>query len=197
MNKNTENFREKSHWITGEVQDIITDREGNVTVLPVDHNLVVNSCSNLIACLFKNSAVEGDTPISANNENFFTSAGIRYWAIGGIQGSNGSFTPDENTNPDQVKLTNEFYRAPILPENIVFVDNNGNEVAKGIITNRIKITVTIPYDEGNGTWYEFGLFGGNAASQTKDSGIMINRKVHDPISKTVNLQIQRTVIFTF
>jgi hypothetical protein len=182
MNKNIENFRRQGHWITGEVQDKIIDKDGNVTVLPVDHNLVVDSCSNLIACLFKDSG----------------ESGIRYWAIGGVLNSKDSWDEkyNENTSGAQTKLKQELYRFPITSDDIKFVDKDGNET-KGIITNRIKITVTVKYDEGNGTWYEFGLFGGNSASETKDSGIMINRKVHEPISKTVNLQIQRTVIFTF
>ena len=65
------------------------------------------------------------------------------------------------------------------------------------VTNIIKVTIIVPWEDANGTWYEFGLFGGNSAKPELDTGIMINRKNHDPITKTVNLQIQRTVIFTF
>lgn len=211
MKTGVENFKRSSHWITGEVQDTLIDRDGNVTVLPADHNIVVNSCSNLIACLFKNSAVEGDVPTgikdSEGHDRLFTSAGIRYWAIGGIKTGDTETLPDifssqpEGTDKNLVK---EIYRAIILPENIKFVnlvgkDEKGNNKYEETdsVTNMIKITITVPYDEGNGTWYEFGLFGGNSACADENSGIMINKKVHEPITKSVNLQIQRTVIFTF
>lgn len=203
MKMGAENFKRDSHWITGEVQDILIDREGNKTVLPADHNLVVNSCSNLIACLFKDSAVTKDVATGIQNPDgtdvFFSSAGIRYWGIGGIKPGESGISPDDfgNTSGDDTRLRHEFYRAVILPENIKFVDADGNETVDNTVTNRIKITITVPYDEGNGTWYEFGLFGGNSAEETLNSGIMINRKVHEPIAKSVNLQIQRTVIFTF
>lgn len=201
MKTGVENFKRNSHWITGEVQDTLIDRDGNVTVLPADHNIVVDSCSNLIACLFKDSAVSGDVSTgikdSEGNDRLFTSAGIRYWAIGGIKVGDTETSPEIFDTPDgsETRLSKEFYRAIILPENIKFVDGDGNETDN--VTNRIKVTVTVPYDEGNGTWYEFGLFGGNSACADENSGIMINKKVHEPITKSVNLQIQRTVIFTF
>lgn len=197
MKMMAENFRSGSHWITGEVQDTVIDRDGNRTILPVSYNLVVDSCSNLIASLFKNSAITED--VKYDGERIFTSAGIRYWGIGGIPAGESGIDPAEFVDPagSDNKLKHEFYRALILPENIKFVDKDGKEVGEDAVTNRIKVTIIVPWEDGNGTWYEFGLFGGNSAKPELDTGIMINRKNHDPIVKNVNLQIQRTVIFTF
>ena len=182
----SENFRNNSHWITGEIHDVLIDKDGNRTPLLVDHNLVVNSCSKLIAAFIK-----GDE-----------SVGVKYWAIGGY---NSDDLADEKNKPDinfgstaasnDERLVNEIYRQEIAPENISFVDDQNNVVET--ISNKIKITVIVPYDSANGEWHEFGLFGGSTATADKDSGLMINRKVHDPIIKSSNLQVERNIIFTF
>ena len=181
MNNNfSENFRQNSHWITGEVHDVLIDKDGNRTELPVDHNLVVNTCSNLIAALIK-----GDE-----------SAGVRYWAIGGyLSNETGDATPFTSPASTDEKLKKEIYRQEITEDNMTFVTADNNPTS--VVTNKLKITVVIPYTAANGTWYEFGLFGGSSASEEANTGIMINRKVHDPIVKSANLQVERNIIFTF
>ena len=181
-NNFNENFRQNSHWITGEVQDVLIDKDGNRHPLPADHNLVVNTCSNLIAALIKGEE----------------SAGVRYWAIGGYlagENTNGASTLFTSPASTDDKLKKEIYRQEITKDNMTFVapDNKPTNV----ITNKLKITVIVPYTAANGTWYEFGLFGGSSASDVENTGIMINRKVHDPIVKSANLQVERNIIFTF
>lgn len=176
----TENFRQNSHWITGEVHDILIDKYGNRTPLPVDHNLVVNTCSNLIAAFMK-----GDE-----------TAGIKYWGIGGYKsGETGDATPFTSPASTDNKLKREIYRQEIVKDNIVFVTTDNT--VTDVVTNKLKVTIIVPYTAANGTWHEFGLFGGSSATGDADTGIMINRKVHDPIIKSANLQVERNIIFTF
>ena len=187
---NTENFRNNSHWITGEVHDVIINEDGTRTELPVTHNLVVDNCSVLIASLFKSNA--------EHPEN-----GIMKWVIGGEaegEAASGTQWTDGEGKPispkeSDVGLLHPIYAHDIAYDNIEFVtrEGEGNDaiyVKSDTATNMLRVTVTIPTHEANGTWYEFGLFGGNGE-------LMINHKIHEGIVKSANLQIQRTIIFTF
>ena len=183
-------YDRNSNWITGEVQDVIIDRDGNRTELPKDHNLVVASCSVLIASFFK-SIWDNDAD-GGNNRT-----GIKYWAIG--TGAD----PESSPASTDTQLENEGYRQEITPGSIVFVDGDGNEVDTP--TRRIKIVIVVGYEDGNiqdadGNpldWTEFGIFAGPTATAELRSGVMINRKIHGSIAKTENIMVERTLIFTF
>lgn len=144
-------------------------------------NLVVDSCSVLLAGL-----------MSMKNTN-----GIQYWAIG-----SGSATWDEMWStpstptpvPTATKLTAEIYRKKINASDIKYVDEAGEDSSSP--TNRIKITIIVSESEGNGDWREFGLFGGGA-TEAKDSGIMIDHKIHKILSKTSEISVTRSIVLEF
>lgn len=140
------------------------------------HNLVVNSFVNLIMCMLK-------------QQNGYS--GIQYWAIGSGAPSwdNTMPTPDITAT----KLTAEIGRMPIDPNKIVFLDSEYNVVSTP--TNIIQISHTFGESECNGTWREFGIFGGNATS-TANSGIMINKRHHAVLTKTEGMSVERVMRFT-
>ena len=187
-------YNKDSNWITGEVQDVIIDKDGNRTELPKDHNLVVTNCSILIAALLKSHW--GNSTTDATKRS-----GIRYWAIG--TGAN----PDSDApSSSDVGLAKEAYRQEITPDNITFVTDTGEASPDGAPTRRLKITILVDYNAGNITedggdgvaeWTEFGIFAGPEATETLGSGMMINRKIHGRIAKTENIKVERTLIFTF
>ena len=183
-------YNKDSHWITGEVQDVIIDKDGNRTELPKDHNLVVANCSKLIAALFKSGW-------DNNSANSSERSGIRYWAIG-----TGADPADSPVSTDET-LAHEVYRQEIAPGDITFVDDDTN--VSETPTRRLKIVIVVDYKDGNSTddegnvaeWTEFGIFAGPDASEAANSGIMMNRKIHGRIAKTENIKVERTLIFTF
>lgn len=161
----------------GEYRDIITYSDGTVEVKEWERNIIVNDIGKLVTCLFKNQSGY---------------SGITQWAIGsGV--SSWDTTPYQPV-PTISGLLNEIGRKSIPSSAIRFVDNNGNETNS--ITNRIQITLTFTESECNGIWREFAIFGGNATS-SRNSGIMINHKVHDVLTKTSNMTIERQIRFTF
>lgn len=182
-------YKTNSNWITGEVQDVIIDKDGNRTELPKDHNLVVANCSMLIASLFK-SLWDNDADVNDAR------SGIRYWAIGVKE------NPAQPASTD-AKLEEEAYRQEITPGDISFVTDTGE--VSDTPTRRLKIVIIVDYDaanivddEGNPrAWTEFGIFAGPDATETLGTGIMMNRKVHGSITKTSNIKVERTLIFTF
>ena len=194
-NDTVEAVYSKDNWIKGELQDTIIDRDGNETVLPADHNLVVQNCSTLIAALLKSiwdNSGNPDDPVTSRS-------GIRYWAIGCEP------DPTEPVSYDTT-LKKEFFRKEIKPGDISFVGANG-EVSTNP-TNKLKIQVTIEYDEANmvegetdeatiGEWTEMAIFAGPEATTVPNSGFMMNRKIHPKIGKTDHIKVRRTLIFTF
>ena len=162
----------------GEVFDTsINPINGERTPLHHGFNLVVSSCSTLIAMLMK-----GET----NN-------GIQYLAVG-----SGSDNWDDDALPEptleEVKLVNETFRKEIPSSNIVFIDEDNNVSSEP--TNRIQITIVFLENEANGQLRELGFFGGDATTE-KDTGVMINHKIHSSIYKTNGMQLERIVRFTF
>lgn len=141
-----------------------------------DHNLVVNSSVNLIMCLLKGqSGYEG----------------IQYWAVGSGATSWDTTLPDPS--PTDVRLTSEVGRVAIPASEIKFLDSNGDEST--VPTNTIQISHTFNENDCNGTWREFGIFGGNATTDA-NSGIMLNKRNHAVISKTSDMVIERVIKFT-
>ena len=104
-----------------------------------------------------------------------------------------SDTTQVDPTASETKLTSEIGRKSI--STIEFYDSNNGVSATP--TNKIHIAVTFSENECNGTWREFGLFGGDTASSTADSGIMIDKKHHNIITKTQDIVIERHIVLTF
>jgi len=177
--KCVENYDEKkNNKFTGEIFDYIIYPDGTKELIRNDFNIIVNNCSVLIACLFKNSP---------------THSGILYWAVG-----SGSESWEDDAPPDPLitdsALLNETFRKEIDSADIVFLDGSNEETLTP--TSKIQITGRFLYSEANGKLREFGLYGGDATA-TKDSGLMINRKTHPLIVKTTGLQLERVLRITF
>lgn len=162
----------------GEFRDIIRYSDGRVEVKEWDKNTVTFGMGKLIGILFKD-------PTLMN--------GIRYWAIGSGEESWDLQVPPKPLISDQ-KLVNEFARKAVTPDNISFIDKDGNATTD--FSNVIQIDLTFGETEANGVWKEFGIYGGNA-TEMKDSGIMINHKTHPVIVKDDTMTIQRQMKFTF
>lgn len=140
----------------------------------VGHNLVVTSFLNLITYMLKNS-----------------SGGISYWAVG-----SGASSWDNNMpNPElsAIRLTNEIGRVAISSSDISFLNSSGNTTTSP--TNVLQVTHTFGTSECNGTWREFGIFGGNATA-TANSGILMNKRHHAVLTKTSDMTVERVIKFT-
>ena len=161
----------------GEYQDVIIYADGSTEEMPWDHNLIVNSIGNLIAALMASDLTNG--------------IGLTWWAIG--SGNPAWDVTPVAPNTSDVVLVNEIYRKAI-PTPIGYIDGSNNPSVA--VTNRLQIVLTFGTSEANGTWREFGLFGGPATSAT-NSGILINHRIHGSIVKTSAISIQRTLRITF
>jgi hypothetical protein len=170
----------KGQWL-----DIYKDKNGNVVGVSsgtienpeFKDNLAMDNSAIAAASLFK-----GEVGY----------LGVKYWAVG-----------IANTNPSSqtlIKLENEVFRKEILPENIQFMTEAGEISATP--TNIIEMNLVFESDEGNVNvgagerWLEFAIFGGNA-SATKDSGLILNRVVHNEIPKDSGLAVERKMRFTY
>ena len=161
--------------MTGQITDRIF-KNGVLVEERVGQNLVVNSFLNLVMCLLKQQSGY---------------SGIQYWAIGSGASSWDSNMPTPELSA--TKLTAEIGRVPISASEITFLDSNNNGTTTP--TNVIQISHTFGENDCNGTWREFGIFGGNATA-TANSGIMINKKHHPVITKTSDMTIERIMRFT-
>lgn len=162
--------------VTGEVTDVITHVDTGEVEVRKGHNIVVNSFSNLVMALM------------SNKSGF---SGITHWAVG-------SGLSSWDTNPvsptlSEVKLTSEIGRKALTTDSFTFLTSDGSVSATP--TNILKVSVTFDVDECNGTWREFGIFGGNA-SDSLNSGVMIDKRHHEVLTKNNTMAIERTVIFT-
>ena len=161
--------------MTGDIIDKIIYKDGRVEVIE-SHNLVVNSFLPLISSLLK------------RDSNY---TGIQYWAIGSGSPSWDETLPSPQSTDTQ--LTSELGRVAIPLSEMVYLDNHFEESQDPTPILQIKHT----FDENtlNGSWREFGIFGGNATSAV-NSGYMINHKIHPLISKTSEMVVERTMRFT-
>lgn len=202
--------------MTGVLQDTIIYRDGRKIDLPADHNIIVNTASMLIAALLKDSFEENYTPDGAETTDttWPTRLGIKYWAIGACDTG-----VDSTSSPSSIDsaLRNEIYRKEIKPSQMQFL--NSDDSVSSDPTNRIRIQIMLDFDEANTTsgheWFEMGLFGGPTTKPTgadmpsveysggslsyegKNTGYMINHKVHPLIGKTNDMKVRRTLVLTF
>lgn len=169
---------DENHGLT--MSGMVTDRifkNGQLIAEYTDHNIVVNSFLKLVMALIK-------------NKDGFT--GASYWAIGSGADS-WDDTPVEPTTIEE-RLTNEIGRVEIPASEIIFL-TPGSMTESDVPTNIIQIKHLFGTDDCVGKWREFGIFGGDA-SETPNSGIMINKKHHAVITKTNEMTIERTMRFT-
>lgn len=162
--------------IKGEYTDTIRYANGDVEVIKGE-NLIVDGLLRLVTTLL--GVKSGYT-------------GLKYWAVGQGNSTWDSETPEPLTT--DTELTNEIGRKVISASDMTWVNSGGSDSATP--TNRLKVRVTFGANECVGTWREFGLFGGNA-TESRNSGIMINHKHHSIITKTNEMEIEREIIFTF
>lgn len=161
----------------GETFDTITYPDGRVEKRERSFNIVVDSISKLISALIKNDSAYAE--------------GNLYWAVG--TGQSTWDTAPYNPVSTNTKLINEVFRKRITKR--TFIDSAGNPTA--IATNRLQLEITVESSEANGlSLREFGIFGGNVTG-TKDSGVMINHKIHSRIDKEEGMIVERSVRFTF
>ena len=154
--------------VTGQFQDTITYPDGRVEVRDWQNNTICNGFKLLITSLFKGHA---------------SYSRLTYWAVGtGITAS---------TVNDSV-LETEIGRKSISTSDMVWLDGTG--AVSSSPTSTLLITLVFGVDEINGAWTEFGIFGG-LATATKDSGTMINRKVHGTITKESGVTLERKMKF--
>ena len=161
--------------MTGQITDRIF-KDGELVETREGRNLVVNSFLNLIMCLLKNP------------DNY---RGIQYWAVGSGNSSWDTTIPSPEVTA--TKLTLETGRVPIPDTGIVFLDSSFNESSTP--TNILQITCLFGEYDCNGVWREFALFGGDA-TDVKDSGIMINKRHHEVLTKTSDMTVERVMRFT-
>lgn len=99
-----------------------------------------------------------------------------------------------SANTGNHALVNELFRKQILPDSIAFIDNEGNITEEP--TNQLRMEATLDYDECNGDLRELAIFG-LTASDTRNSGIMMNHKIHKVRAKDNTKIMRRVVKFTF
>jgi hypothetical protein len=161
--------------MTGHIVDRIFDKNGKLIDVIEGHNLVVNSFLKLIMGLCKGDSGYG---------------GIQYWAVGSGDSSWDKSLPNPEINA--TRLTSEIGRIKINPSEISYltVDMEISQTP----TNIIQIRHVFGPSECNGSWREFGIFGGDATSDA-NTGVMINKRHHGIITKTSDMTIERTMKF--
>lgn len=162
--------------VTGRITDRIIHLDTGEVEVRKGHNLVVTSFTKLVMALVGRAT------------NY---KGINYWAVGSglTEWDNNPVSPTLN----ETTLTAELGRKLLKPENFSFQDAEGN--TSQTPTNILRVNVTFEADECNGIWREFGLFGGNATA-TLNSGILVDKRHHEVITKTNTMAIERTIVFT-
>ena len=91
------------------------------------------------------------------------------------------------------RLTKEIGRKAIPASAITFLDSNLEVTSTP--TNMIQVVLTFEENDCNGTWREFGIFGGNATASA-NTGILINKKHHSVLTKTSDMIVERHMRFT-
>lgn len=119
------------------------------------------------------------------NNPFSNYKPIRYLALGSGEPTSQPY----NSN----RLTNEYERINIAYSDFTFLNDQGSELSPQVASGRFKIDLTLTAAEGNGTLREFGLFGGQDATATINTGTMFNWVTHDLINKDPTLIINRVI----
>lgn len=153
------------------------DRGDGWTLHATGHNLIVNDCRKLLAALFA-SAVGY--------------AGVQYWAVGSGLTTDLDSAPAP-ASPTDTRLRTEIARVPVT---ISFLDDLGQPMAGAGLSRVVRVQATFPEGTATGRNLEFGLFGGNATA-TVNSGLLIDRVVHQAKYKESTEARRLTIDFTF
>ena len=177
------NFRSCTGYWFDRITSALT---GETVEFGREFNMIVSSIGRLAAVRFRGDA------------NYH---GLQVWAVGsGLADWDGRWDGGMPPSPDPTatRLVNEIGRLPLSiaggDSSIAYADRDGNP-SEGI-TNRLLVRRTFGRGDANGDWREFALFGGDA-SEARGSGIMVNHKLHRVISKTSDMTVERSIIFTF
>lgn len=142
---------------------------------------IVRDCNRLLAALMK-----GQTGIT----------GILYLAIG--EGERAWDDSLPSPPADASKLSREWLRQAVQPEQIVFLDADGQPTDTP--SDQLEITATFNGAElvtdGVKSLREFGLFGGDATDEA-DSGYLINYVIHPRIDFTPQATLIRQLRLHF
>lgn len=164
--------------IRGIYRDQVRDSRGRLVLdsrwVP---NTIVDTAWRLIAGLLKNER---------------RLRGIQFWAVGA-----GSPEWDHRhvaADPEASRLHEEIHRLRVSPEEIIYLDANGPEVAKP--TNRIEVRTSFSWPEKDQILREFGLFGGNA-SRARNRGYLISYVIHPRIDLKAGSTLTRRLRLSF
>ncbi len=145
------------------------------------NNRVVERCHRLLAALMKREA---------------GMSGILYWAVGEGLATWDRLMPSPNAGDTQ--LATEIARLALMPEQILYLDNE-NEISDEP-TARLQISTTFTREalggQGIRSLREFGLFGGDA-TETANSGWMIDYVIHPRIALSPGMTLTRNLHLTF
>lgn len=137
-------------------------------------NLIVARALDLLAGLLTRGGGSPETSLR----------GILYWAVG--EGDAAWDTNRPNASTQTTRLVREIYRKRLDPV---------RDISFNPATRTISLRVAFGPDQGAGTLREFGIFGGDA-TDARDSGYLINYKIHAPIDKTLPRVLERQLDFT-
>ncbi|HLN62656.1 MAG TPA: hypothetical protein VK464_14010 [Symbiobacteriaceae bacterium] len=132
------------------------------------HNLIVSKASVMMARRMAPSNATG--PITTNSNHIAN--GFTHLALGTGVGTGSLQTPEASTVALD-KLRTEYFRKPI--SSWTFLDGSNNPTATP--TNVLELTTDITETEAVAALTEMGLFGGDAATATANSGHLFNHKV--------------------
>jgi len=122
--------------------------------------------------------------------------GILYLAVGEGEGGWDAGRPIPVLTNAQ--LTNEVYRIPLLSNQVVYLNNDGQPVDTP--TTLLEVAGEIKGEEvvtnGSQPLREFGLFGGDATGEP-NSGYMIDHVTHERYDLTPELTLNRKIRLTF
>lgn len=141
------------------------------------HNLIVNDCRKLLAALFAGAAGYG---------------GVQYWAVGSGDPADSDASPTPAA-PSDTALRAEIARVPVA---VSFLDDLGQPMAGAGLSRVVRVQATFPEGVATGRNLEFGLFGGNATSAA-NSGLLLDRVVHQAKYKESTEARRLTIDFTF
>jgi hypothetical protein len=94
------------------------------------------------------------------------------------------------TTRDVTQLVNEVARQAVNPEEIAYLDTNGE--ATVVNTPRLRIPATFGPDEAVGTLRECGLFGGDA-TRDAGSGTLLVYYAYPRLEKTTGMVLERVI----
>ena len=164
-------------------------KEG-ITYVSKKHNIVMSKLANLFAGFLHNDG------------NLAT--GIAYHALGEGLVAWDTATPIPSPPVTNEKLEAEFFRKE--PSIIEYIDESGapftptgdpgNPADPYIVQPRVRLKTIFNYGDANGYWIrEQAIFGGDA-TDTLDSGHIINIIRHPKIKKEASLKIERFIQFS-